>query len=412
MSFAPTIAPPGPDAVHRAAFRPTLLRVLDYLAGWCTAELLMAILEDPPLLAALEEGVSARQLAQRLSSPGSPVTGASGEELTGALLQALHSENVLVCEHGIYRLAQDLSELRAAHGWLELLMEGYRELFQGVGRLLREGDGAIPRNHVRVATGSARIAVYDAVPLTLRLIERLGGASGGEGAVGGGASNGDGAVGGAASGGEGALGSGASVGEGAVVLDYGCGSGLYLITLCSQHPGLRAIGVELAEETVETARAHVRAAGMDHRIAIEHASAPDYTPSEEVDFVVSAFVVHEIVGQRGVHGAIEFLRSIGTRLPAAKLLIVEVSNPYEEDRAELVGSDRQGRGYYNYYIWLHSVTTQRLLPHAQWLDLFARAGYRVLYEERVDDIVDSTGLTVGYALEWAGRGATRAIDYR
>ena len=58
------------------------------------------------------------------------------------------------------------------HGWLELLMEGYRELFQGVGRLMREGDGSIERNHLRVATGSARIAVYDAVPLTLRLIER------------------------------------------------------------------------------------------------------------------------------------------------------------------------------------------------------------------------------------------------
>jgi 2-ketoarginine methyltransferase len=365
MSIAPTIAPTGPEAIHRAAFRPTLLRVLDYLAGWCTAELLMAILEDPPLLAALEEGVSAEELALRLGSPGSPVTGASGSELTGALLQALHSEGALVCEQGVYRLAEDLSELRAAHGWLELLMEGYRALFQGVGRLMREGDGAIPRNHVRVATGSARIAAYDAVPLTLRLIERLGASDG-------------------------------------VVLDYGCGSALYLITLCSQHPGLRAIGVELAEETVATALAHVRAAGMDDRIAIEHASAPDYTPTEQVDFVVSAFVVHEIVGQRGIDGTIEFLRSIGQRFPSAKLLIIEVSNPYEEGRSELVGSDRQGRGYYNYYIWLHSVTTQRLLPHAQWLEVFARAGYRVLHEDRVDDVVDSTGLTVGYALEWVG----------
>ncbi len=374
MSVAPTIAPTGPEAIHRAAFRPTLLRVLDYLAGWCTAELLMAILEDPPLLAALEEGVSAEELALRLGSPGSPRTGASGSELTGALLQALHSEGALVCEHGVYRLAEDLSELRAAHGWLELLMEGYRELFQGVGRLMREGDGAIERNHVRVATGSARIAVYDAVPLTLRLIERLGIPGG----------------------------NGESDGDGAVVLDYGCGSALYLITLCAQHPSLRAIGVELAEDTVATARAHVREAGMDDRIAIEHASAPDYTPTEQVDYVVSAFVVHEIVGQRGIDGAVEFLRSIGARFPTAKLLIVEVSNPYAEGRPELVGSDRQGRGYYNYYIWLHSVTTQRLLPHAQWLEVFARAGYRVLHEERVADVVDSTGLTVGYALEWVG----------
>lgn len=362
-----TISAITPEAIHRAAFRPTLLRALDYLAGWATAELLMAILEDEPLLAALEQGVSAEELAQRLGSPESATTGAGrssigGSELTGALLQALHSEGALVLEGGIYRFAEDLSELRAVHGWLELLMEGYRELFQGVGRLMREGDGSIERNHVRVALGSARIAIYDAVPLTLRLIERLGASEG-------------------------------------VVLDYGCGNALYLITLCTQHPGLRAIGVELAMETVEAAREHVREAGLEERITIEHASAPDYVPSEEVDFVVSAFVLHEIVGQRGVEGTIEFLQSFGRRFPAARLLIIEVSNPYDEGRGELVGSDRQGRGYYNYYIWLHSVTTQRLLPHAQWLELFERAGYRVVHEDRADDIVDSTGLEIGYALE-------------
>jgi 2-ketoarginine methyltransferase len=357
-----TIAAITPEAIKRAAFRPTLLRALDYLAGWATAELLLAIVEDEPLLSALEQGVSAEELAARLGSPDSERNGSTASELTGALLQALHSEGALAHEGGTYRLAEDLSELRSVHGWLELLMEGYRELFKGVGRLMREGDGAIERNHVRVATGSARIATYDAVPLTLRLIERLG------------------------------------VSEG-VVLDYGCGNALYLIALCAQHPGLRGLGVELAQETVQAARAHVRAAGLEDRIAIEHASAPDYRPSEQVDFVVSAFVLHEIVGQRGVEGTVEFLRSFGERFPDAKLLIVEVSNPYAEGRGELVGSDRQGKGYYNYYIWLHSVTTQRLLPHAQWLQLFERAGYHVVHEERVEDIVDSTGLEIGYALE-------------
>jgi 2-ketoarginine methyltransferase len=349
-----TISAITPEATERAAFRPTLLRALDYLAGWATAELLMAIVEDEPMLKALEEGVSAEELARRLGSPGS--------EITGAFLKALHSEGAVVCEDEVYKFAEDLSELRAVHGWLELLMEGYRDHFKGVGKLMRDGDGSIERNHLRVALGSARIAIYDAVPLTLRLIERWG------------------------------------VEEG-VVLDYGCGNALYLIALCSQHPGLRAVGVEVAIETVEEARKHVKEAGLEDRITIEHASAPDYVPREDIDFVVSAFVLHEIVGQRGVDATIEFLKSFGDRYPKARLLIIEVSNPYEEDRGELVGSDRQGRGYYNYYIWLHSVTTQRLLPHAEWLKLFAQAGWRVAHEERVDDIVDSTGLEIGYALE-------------
>ncbi len=60
----------------------------------------MAILEDETMLSALEQGVSAEELAQRLGSPDSPTTGASGSELTGALLQALHSEGALVREAG------------------------------------------------------------------------------------------------------------------------------------------------------------------------------------------------------------------------------------------------------------------------------------------------------------------------
>ncbi len=358
-----TIAANTPEAINRAGFRPTLLRALDYLAGWATAELLMAILEDETVLSALEQGTSAEELARRLGSPDSPSTGATGSELTGALLQALHSEGAVVREAGTYRLAEDLSELRAVHGWMELLMEGYRELFQGVGRLMREGDGSIERNHLRVATGSARIAVYDAVPLTLRLIERLGASEG-------------------------------------VVLDYGCGNALYLITLCAQHPGLR--GARRGARAGDRARppastcASGGPAGPHHDRARLGARLRAERGGGLRRLGVRAARDRRPARRRG-DGRVPAL--VRPRFPKARLLIVEVSNPYEEGRGELVGSDRQGRGYYNYYIWLHSVTTQRLLPHAQWLELFAQAGYRVTHEERVDDIVDSTGLEIGYALE-------------
>ena len=220
------------------------------------------------------------------------------------------------------------------HGWLELLMEGYRDLFQGVGRLLREGDGSIERNHLRVATGSARIAIYDAVPLTLRLIERLGASEG-------------------------------------VVLDYGCGNALYLIALCAQHPGLRALGVELAQETVRQRGRTCAKRGWRSASRSSTPRRPTTCPPRRWTSWSRRSCCTRSSASAGWRARSSSCAPSARASPSA-LLIVEVSNPYEEGRGELVGSDRQGRGYYNYYIWLHSVTTQRLLPHAQWLELFAR----------------------------------------
>jgi hypothetical protein len=51
-------------------------------------------------------------------------------------------------------------------------------------------------------------------------------------------------------------------------------------------------------------------------------------------------------------------------------------------------------------VWLHSVTKQRLLPEADWIEIFTRAGFRLIAKEDVDSVVDPTGLEIGYGLEF------------
>jgi 2-ketoarginine methyltransferase len=345
------------DAAARQNFRPTLLNSLKYVSSWATAEILWAVLQDEELLRAFEEGVDPTELLQRV--------GGEDPRVAEGLLEALRCEGVLERGDGKWRLATSIEELRAMRGWFELFLEGYRPLFQGIGTLVRQGAGSVARNSLHVALGSAGMAAFDAVPLILRLIDQVGV-------------------------------------EGRYVLDYGCGNAFYLTTLCSQDPELKAMGVEVAEETVLSARKHIEACGMSDRISILHASAPDYLPEVDVDFVVFAFVLHEVVADRGVDGTVEFLRGIGQRLPRAKVLAIEVSNPFLEGRSDVLAEHPQGRGYYNWYVWLHTVTHQRLLRAADWRDIFSRAGFRVIGTDGVDPTVDPTDFEIGYALEYVG----------
>ena len=107
-----TISAITPEAIHRAAFRPTLLRALDYLGGWATAELLMAILEDEPLLAALEQGVSARgagaqrlarrptQRAHRRAAAGAALRGSAGAARRASIASPKTSRSCARCMGG------------------------------------------------------------------------------------------------------------------------------------------------------------------------------------------------------------------------------------------------------------------------------------------------------------------------
>jgi SAM-dependent methyltransferase len=340
---------------EETGFRRSLLTVLDYLRGWGTAEIIWSLAQDDEVLAALERGVSSERMTELLEGD---------LRATEGVLGALAMEGVLVREGEVFRLGPDLAELREVRGWMQLLMGGYRDLFAGALRLCREGPDAIERDGHHVACGSAEMARRDAIPQIGRLL------GGWESA------------------------------EPALVLDYGCGDASFLIGLCERGPMLTGIGSDIAHGAVAAARENVAAHGLSDRIEIFEADAPGFLPEVEPTFICFAFVLHEILGRTDEAGLVAFLVKLRDTYPAAELLVVEVLDPWQEGRSgeQLLSEDPQGRGYYNYYVWLHSVSRQRLLPAEGWRRVFAAAGYRLVDAQPVDPEVDPTGLEVGYRL--------------
>lgn len=345
-------------AIARPNFRSTLFKGLHCLSSWATAEVVWAVLRDDVLLEALESGVTLDELLKRLDG--------GDARATEGLLTSLRYEGIVEVNGGMWKLVPEAEDLRILRGWFDFFLEGYRPLFHSAATLAREGAGSVGRNPLHVALGSAGMAEFDAVPLVLRLIDR-------------------------------------SHRPGQVVLDYGCGNAYYLTTLCARNPNMTAVGVEVAEEAVGSALEHVAACGMSDRISIVHASGPDYIPEIDADFVVFAFVLQEVIVERGVDGTIQFLAAIGDRFPDAVLIVIEIVDPHLEGSSEVLSKDPQGR-FYNWYAWIHTVTAQRLLRSHEWIRIFSRAGFEVVDRETVDTRVDSTGFHIGYALAYVGRG--------
>jgi 2-ketoarginine methyltransferase len=110
---------------------------------------------------------------------------------------------------------------------------------------------------------------------------------------------------------------------------------------------------------------------------------------------VLGFVLHEILGQDGERGVIDFLSEIRRENPGAHVVVIEVSDQIH-DRTQM--QHGLARSYYNPYYLLHYFTNQKLETHEYWLSVFARAGFEVLARATTSAEVDSTGLELGYLL--------------
>jgi ubiquinone/menaquinone biosynthesis C-methylase UbiE len=78
-----------------------------------------------------------------------------------------------------------------------------------------------------------------------------------------------------------------------IVVDIGCGPG-YLVALIAQRfPGLQVIGVDIADEMIETAARNMATLGLNTRVTFRQGES-QRLPFEDksVDFVVSSFSLH------------------------------------------------------------------------------------------------------------------------
>lgn len=87
--------------------------------------------------------------------------------------------------------------------------------------------------------------------------------------------------------------------DGGVILDAGCGEGWSSIGLANAFPNATVVGVDLDPASVEMARCHVAAAGMDDRVQIICANAADESALREatggsVTLVTSFQALHDM----------------------------------------------------------------------------------------------------------------------
>jgi len=275
----------------------------------------------------------------------------------------LRNEGYLeVDDAGGVRLSSEALALEPYRPWYTMMIGGYTPTWMGMGQALRSGSPPAPRDLRQVGVGSCGISNHDAIPLTRRLM---------------------------------AL----SPAPCTRLLDLGCGNGMYLVHFCLSLPDVeRAWGIEPSAESCEEARKLVAQHGLEDRVAIIHGTAGNALTIEAdlaPNFAVIGFVLHEILGQEGRQGVVDFLKGLVDRFPGLSLVVIEVDGKLS-DRARM--GEGLGLAYYNPYSTLHPFTLQRLESPSFWDAVFEDAGLQTLACLTTDPEVDATGLELGYLL--------------
>lgn len=333
-------------------FERELIEWLQPIRGFALAFALQHLLETGIYdeLAVSSEGIDIGEHARN--------RGYSLRRLRG-LLAYLANEQVVSIHGDIATLTARGRGLSKFRSWYELLIGGYAQSFEQLGRALSKGSPAVTRDQGKVGIGSCGMSHFDAIPLTQSLLKHIPKLE--------------------------------------VLLDLGCGNGRYLVELCNANPGIRAIGVEPSADGFEDAQRLIVDAGYQDRIQLHRLSAQeffetgnrDWTP----DVLILGFVLHEILGQGGQDQVITFLKTVIDRYPAIQLIVIEVDDRIQDP---MVMQHGLAKAYYNPYYLLHYFTGQRLERLGYWEELFARVGLRILAQATTDPRVDSTGLEVGY----------------
>jgi 2-ketoarginine methyltransferase len=336
-----------------------LSKSLDYIRGYVASQVLFDLLRDG-VLDDLATASTASAVARRQQVD---------PELLGAVFEYLTLEDILEkrTNGGVepeFVLTEYGQSLRQYKGWFNMLVGGYGSIFGSIGTMLKHGTGAASRTGKWVGVGSCQISHYDAIPLARQLIH-------------------------------------ATRPDASMFVDFGCGNALYLCTFCREMEGIRAVGIEPDPASYEAGLEMVKREGMVDRITLVNCSALEYAIAEPPDFMMFNFVLHEIYGQVGEQGMIDFVRTIGRTFPDTLLLVVDVD--YAVDNHAVMKTP-VGLGYYNPYYLLHPFTRQKLVPEKQWDALFARAGFRTVAKRTVDPDVDPTGLEIGWVLESVNGG--------
>jgi len=107
--------------------------------------------------------------------------------------------------------------------------------------------------------------------------------------------------------------------EGMAVLDIGCGPGFFSIDM-AQMVGKsgHVIAADLQEGMLQKLREKIKGTELENRITLHKCEEDKIGLTENVDFVLSFYIIHEVVDKEGIFTEIETILK-----PNGQLLIVE-----------------------------------------------------------------------------------------
>ena len=269
---------------------------------------------------------------ERLEADGVPVDAAADvHDLDQAALRYLEQRGIAQRRDGRFVLTDRGREVCRDKGYLVWLQGGYGHVLGALGELAagraRYGVDVV-RDGRWVADGSALIGRDDVAPHAMAVLEAV---------------------------------------RFSHVVDLGCGNARFLIAAARAF-GATGVGVDLAPEACADAEAAIAAAGLADRIRVRCGDAGDLAAIPELeraDLAVAFFLLHEIF-EHGRAALVDYLRTLGARMPAgAHMLVAEVQPatgaPDERWRPE--------------FTLLHHVMGQELLDADGWHAAFVEAGW-------------------------------------
>jgi 2-ketoarginine methyltransferase len=244
--------------------------------------------------------------------------------------------------------------------WYDLLIGGYSETFIQFSSLLKSEKKYASRNSKYIGIGSCGISQFDALPMTLSLINKIN-------------PNID------------------------YIIDLGCGDGSYLANICSELKTIQAIGIDPEQKSVEAGNQISQINGLTNRLKFVKGNASDFPiiPNAKNICFITAFVLQEVLEQSGESEIMLLIEKIFSSYPNAHLVVIEVDNKFED--SELFHNSL-AKSYYNPYYLLHVLTEQKLENKEYWTKLFEKAGLSINFINYPDSEYDSLKLKMGFLL--------------